>query len=259
MSTLPAHSPPLLPAAPASTDYPVPVLRCKRCKVPLPDATWKNCASCRKSRTEAYNRWKQSASLRSTEMMNLSESLLRLRQHSSSLFRTVDSSTSSQAPGPTAPLDHHSNEPSHSGDSSATSQLANDQPRRTSASTAPPRVEAIEYQWSEELVADLLALPPRSRYVGKFSIVADPAVNNSTRAHLFARQLHARAVPISCDVPSRPLSFHIPLTTLTLSLGLAQGLFAANFLERGQQQFLLFCVILHLPRRVSGSVRRLCR
>ncbi|KAI0275746.1 hypothetical protein BGY98DRAFT_1098640 [Russula aff. rugulosa BPL654] len=129
--------------------------------------------------------------------MNLSESLLRLRQHSSSLFRTVDSSTSSQAPGPTIPLDHHSNEPSHSGDSSATSRLANDQPRRTSASTAPPRVEAIEYQWSEELVADLLALPPRSRYVGKFSIVADPAVNNSTRAHLFARQLHARAVPIS--------------------------------------------------------------
>jgi hypothetical protein len=202
--TVPDHN--QLSLLPAPTDPPA--IRCKTCKVPLPDTTWKNCATCRRNRTESYNRWKASASLRSMRRMDLSESLLRLRQHSPSLFRTVDYSALSQAPGPTAPLDHHSNEPSHHGDPSESSRLVNDQPRRTSASTAtPPRPPgAIEYQWSDELIEALLALPPRSRYIGKFSIVADPAVNNSTRAHLFTDQLHARAVPMSCVVPSRATS-----------------------------------------------------
>jgi hypothetical protein len=258
MSTLPPHSPLAAPTGASPED---PVLRCKKCKVPLPDATWKNCAGCRRERTESYNRWKKSASLRFQSMgiMNSSESLLRLCQHSSSLFRTVDPSTSSQAPGPTAPLERHSNEPSHSGDLSESSRLANDQPRRTPAPTVPPPTEAIEYQWSEELVEDLLALPPRSVFIGEFSIVADPAVNNSTRAHLFAGQLHARAVPISCDVPSFPPFLPHPHSHADFSVRLAQGLFTADFPECGKQQFLLVCVILHLPGRVSGSVRRLCR
>ena len=176
-----------------------------------------------------------------------------LRQHSSSLFRTVDYSTLSQAPGPTAPLDHHSNEPSHHGDPSESSRLANasDQPRRTSASAIPPPAGAIEYQWSDELIQALLALPPRSKHIGKFSIVADPAVNNFARAHLFVNQLHSRAVPISCVVPLRPLfppfSFHISTTNADFCLCLAQGPFTAGFPKRGQQQFLHACVILHLP------------
>jgi hypothetical protein len=193
---VPAHNHNQPSPLPAPADPPV--IRCKKCKVPLPDTTWKNCASCRKNRTESYNRWKKSASLRSMTTMDPSESLLRLCQHSSSLFRTVDYSTSSQAPGPTDPPDHHSNEPSHRGDPSGSSPLANDQPRRTSTSTVPRPAEAIEYQWSDELIEDLLALPPRSRYIGTFSIIADPAVNNSTRVRLFADQLHARAVHMSC-------------------------------------------------------------
>ncbi|KAF8489530.1 hypothetical protein F5888DRAFT_1638534 [Russula emetica] len=140
------------------------------------------------------------------DLIQLSESLLCLRQHSSFLFRTVDSSTLLQPPGPTAPLDHHSNEPSHYGDPSGSSRLANDQPQRTSTSTVPQPAEAIEYQWSDELIEALLTLPPRSRYIGMFSIIADPAVNNSTRAHLFADQLHARVVPISDH--SRPISLN---------------------------------------------------
>jgi hypothetical protein len=198
MSALPPHSE--SPAGVASPDSTT-VLTCKKCKVPLPDATWKNCAKCRRERTDSYNRWKKSALLRS---MNSSKSVLRMRQYSSFPSRIVDSGTSSHAPGPTAPLDRYSNEPSHSEDLSEGSRLADDQPRRTSAPTVPPPAEAIEYQWSDELIADLLELPPRSVFMGKFSIVADPAVNNSTRAHLFAGQLHARAVPISCDVPSLP-------------------------------------------------------
>jgi hypothetical protein len=204
---VPAHDqhPPL----PAPADPPL--IECKRCKVPLPDTTWKNCASCRRNRTESYNRWKTSALLRSTTRMDPSESLLRLRQRSSSLCRTIDYTSLSQAPGPgpTAPLDHHSNEPSLRGDPSGSSPLANDQPRRTSTSAVPRPAEPIEHQWSDELIEALLALPPRSRYIGTFSIVADPAVNNSTRARLFEDQLRARAVHISCVVPSH---FPSPLT-----------------------------------------------
>lgn len=206
MSTHPTHSPlpPPAPAAPAPTPAGPdnPVLRCRKCKIPLPDATWKNCAPCRRKRTESYNRWKKSSSLRqSMGTANLSESVLCLPHHSSSLFWAADPSTSSQAPGPATPLGRHSNGRSHSGDVSESSQFANDQPRQASTSSVPPPTEAIEYQWSDELIEDLLELPPRSVFNGKFSIVADPAVNNSTRAHLFAGQLHAKAVPISCDIP----------------------------------------------------------
>ena len=195
-----------------------PLIECKRCKAPLPDTTWKNCASCRRNRTESYNRWKKSALLRSMAK-DPSESLLCLRQRSSSLFRTVDYTSLSQAPGPgpTARLDHHPNEPGLRGDPSGSSPLANDQPRRTSTSAVQRPAEAIEYQWSDELIEALLALPPRSKYIGTFSIVADPAVNNSMRVGLFADQLRARAVHISCVVPSHhssPLSSHPHLPSL---------------------------------------------
>ncbi len=71
---------------PAPTDPPV--ITCKKCKAPLPDATWKNCDNCRRNRTESYNRWKKSAQLRrvnaaaagsQTGRMDLSESPLHLR------------------------------------------------------------------------------------------------------------------------------------------------------------------------------------
>lgn len=210
MSTVPTHNP--VPAPPTVP----PVLKCQTCQVPLTDATWKNCAECRRKRTESYNHWKNSTSLTSVpvgmmNIMNLSESLLHLHQHSSSLFRTVDSSTPSQASAPTAPLGRHSNELSNYGGPSRSSQLANDlndQSGWISASTARPPPKAIEYQWSEELIVDLLALPPRSRFAGKFSIVADPAVNNSKCARLFSEQLFARGLPISCDFPSCPPPHH---------------------------------------------------
>lgn len=200
--TLPAENQLSLPAPTDDT----PVIRCKKCRVPLPDAIWKNCASCRRSRTESYHRWKQSASLRSMRRMDLSEYLLRPRQHSSSLFRIIDYSTLSQAPGPTAPRDQHSNEPGRHGDPSGSTTLANDQPRRISASTEPRPPGAIEYQWSDELIEALLALSPRSKYIGKFSIIPDPKVDNSARAYMFVDQLRARGVPISCVVPSLPHS-----------------------------------------------------
>jgi len=203
---------PPVPLLPESADPPA--IRCKTCKATLPDTTRKNCATCRSNKTESYNRWKNFASLRSIGGidLNLSEFLLRLHQLSSFLLRTVGSSTLAQPSGPPAPLDPHSNEPSHYGDPLAGSRLANDQPRQTSTSTVPQpqAAETIEYQRSDELIDALLALPPRSRYIGMFSIVADPTVNNSTRAHLFAGQLHARAVPISCVSPSPPLSFSQP-------------------------------------------------
>jgi hypothetical protein len=205
---LPAQNQLSLPQAPQDP----PVIRCKACKGPLPDTTWKNCTTCRRNRTESYRRWKKSAQLRSMETANPSESLLSLLRHSSSLFRSVDSSTSSQAPGPTAFINHHFNEPSHYVDPSGNPRIANAQPPRASTSDTARPPETIEYQWPDELIAALLALPPRSRYIGKFSIVADPVVNNSTRAHLFANQLHARAAPISCGVSSFP-PYHLFLST----------------------------------------------
>ena len=187
---------------------------------------------------------------------------------SSCLLRIVDSATSLQAPGPTAPVNQYLNvEPNHYGNpsgSSRSSRLADDQPQLTSASTAPrpPPSKPIEYQWSDDLIEALLALPPRSGYIGKFSIVADPTVNNHTRARLFTRQLRDRAVHISCVVVPSPASTfpqdHVALTFLFFLSVLTQGPITADFPGHGQQQFFLAPVILHLSGRVSGSVRHLC-
>lgn len=276
----------------ATTILPAPpVIRCKTCKTPLPDTTWKNCASCRKNRTESYHRWKKSAAERSkmgTIDLTISSSTSEFSAFfffdscattlnpertfifilSSCLLRIVDSATSLQAPGPTAPVNQYLNvEPNHYGNpsgSSRSSRLADDQPQLTSASTAPrpPPSKPIEYQWSDDLIEALLALPPRSGYIGKFSIVADPTVNNHTRARLFTRQLRDRAVHISCVVVPSPASTfpqdHVALTFLFFLSVLTQGPITADFPGHGQQQFFLAPVILHLSGRVSGSVRHLC-
>jgi hypothetical protein len=91
----------------------------------------------------------------------------------------------------------HPNEPDRRADPVGSSQLGNNQPRTTDASTAQRPVPVIEYQWSDELIDALSRLPPCSNFIGKFSVVADPVVSNSMRAHMFANQLRARAIPIS--------------------------------------------------------------
>lgn len=64
---------------------------------------------------------------------------------------------------------------------------------------APPLqvIPVIEYQWGDELVSDLLGLPPRSNFGGKFAVIADPSVDNVMRAHMFAEQLRSQGVYIS--------------------------------------------------------------
>ena len=269
-SVMPAHDNhlALLPTADP------PVIRCKTCKASLPDTTWKNCANCRKNRTESYHRWKKSKLMGTIDLTtSASQSpffffffllcanniIPRANIHPRrTCLWIVDSATSLQAPGPTAPRNHYPNvEPNHYGNPSWSSwsspRLADDQPQLTSASTVPqpqpqpqpqpPPSKPIEYQWSDELIEALLALPPRSGYLGKFSVIADPTVNNSTRARLFTSQLHARAVRISCVVPPH-FPKHVALTFLALCL--IQGPITADFPGHGQQQFFLATVILHL-------------
>ncbi|KAI9451829.1 hypothetical protein BJY52DRAFT_1190737 [Lactarius psammicola] len=87
------------------------------------------------------------------------------------------------------------------------------------STSSPQRIAVSEYQWSDELVAHLLGLPPRSNFGGKFAIIADPGVDNAMRAQIFADQLRSQGVPISYvaalfrkDIPlrtPRALSTHI--------------------------------------------------
>ncbi|KAH9957595.1 hypothetical protein BC827DRAFT_650783 [Russula dissimulans] len=63
--------------------------------------------------------------------------------------------------------------------------------------SVPQSTPVPEYQWWDELANDLSARPPGSNFVGKFSIVADPAMNNPTCALTYANQLHAHGVPFS--------------------------------------------------------------
>lgn len=67
-----------------------------------------------------------------------------------------------------------------------------------SESAPPPhRIPILEYQWGDELVSQLLVLPPRSNFGGKFAVIADPSVDNAMRAQVFADQLRSQGVPIS--------------------------------------------------------------
>lgn len=98
------------------------------------------------------------------------------------------------------PPDHqrdHPSEPDRHGDPVGSSRLGNNQPTTTSASTTLHPVPVILYQWSDELIDALSRLPPCSNFIGKFSVVADPAVNNPMRTNMFANQLRARGIPIS--------------------------------------------------------------
>jgi len=54
-----------------------------------------------------------------------------------------------------------------------------------------------EYQWGPELVAALLVLRPRSNFLGKFSVIANPDVDNATRAQMFVDQVRSNGLRIS--------------------------------------------------------------
>jgi hypothetical protein len=78
------------------------------------------------------------------------------------------------------------------------SQRPSNAQRHASESAPPPhRIPVFEYQWGDELVGQLLELPPRSNFGGKFAIIADPSVDNAIRAQVFAGQLRSQGVPIS--------------------------------------------------------------
>ncbi|KAH8981427.1 hypothetical protein EDB92DRAFT_1897946, partial [Lactarius akahatsu] len=184
-----------------------PAIRCKTCKVPLPDATRKNCDRCRRNRTENYHRWKRSVEARKN---HIALSLPSLETHHSSaplnIRWTKPATTSAAGPRPphlshpgtstpaqhsdaTAPLDYNLNR-----HQTASSQVPRDAPASVSSL---PRVNIPEYQWGEELVDALLALPPRSNFFGQFSVIADPHINNSERAQMFQDQLRSKDLPIS--------------------------------------------------------------
>ena len=216
-----------------------PAIRCKTCKVPLPDATRKNCDRCRRNRTENYHRWKRSVEARKNHGKNLI-SLPTLETHPSSAppselnIRWTNPATTSAAssqpphrshpgsntpaqltgavtPTSTTPLIHNLNERDHHRHQTASSQLPRDAPPVSSL----PRVDVPEYQWGEELVDALLALPPRSNFFGQFSVIADPDVDNSKRAQMFQDQLRSKGLPISC-VAAAP--FGISFVELTRCL-----------------------------------------
>ncbi|KAI9439030.1 hypothetical protein H4582DRAFT_1946206 [Lactarius indigo] len=190
-----------------------PAIRCKTCKVPLSNATRKNCDRCRRNRTERYNRWKRSVEARKNQI-----ALPALETHPSSAppskpnVRWTKSATTSAGPRPphlshsgtstyaqlsvatAAPLDYDLNERDH-GHQTASSQLPRDAPGLLSS--LPHRINIPEYQWSEELIDALLALPSRSNFFGQFSVIADPDVDNSKRAQMFRDQLRSKGLPIS--------------------------------------------------------------
>jgi hypothetical protein len=211
---------------PAPTDGDPPTNRCKKCKVPLPDATWKNCDSCRKNRTESYRRWKKSTEGRTRmKVFNASGPALPLEAQSSSApapragFTDVAPnkarhSMSSQVSRPFAshPLPLPS-ERNHNGlpTGPRPPPAPLDQLRSTSSSATPTNTVHIpEFQWSDELVGSLSELPPRSAFLGKFTVVADPAVGNANRAYMFADQLRARGILISYARQS-PFAYISPL------------------------------------------------
>jgi len=64
-------------------------------------------------------------------------------------------------------------------------------------SSFPRHINIPEYQWGEELVDALFALPPRSNFFGQFSVIADPDVDNPKRAQMFLDQLRSKGLPTS--------------------------------------------------------------
>ena len=218
-------------------------IRCKKCKVPLPDATWKNCYRCRKNRTDSFNRWKKSNQARKSLLDDSGPTF-----PSSSTTHPLSAPTSNPNPNPNPPSASRvvtkalnpgfstfsqqapSSLPAPAPPQQQRSQTTSDQPRTAPATlVAPQTIHVPEFQWSDELIDELAALPPRSRFLAKFSVIADPAVDNARRAQMFADQLRARGIPMSCVVvnhifdvfmTSRPL---VRLTLTTRSFGLGTG------------------------------------
>ena len=179
----------------------------------------------------------------------------------SSLLRTADPSTSSHSQGPasgrSAPLDHGSSD-HRPGPSRPTTNGR--QTRTTTPAAQPLRLQATErqFQRSDELVDALSVLAPRSEFIGRFSIVADPAVSNIMRARMFADHLRAKALPISYATSS---FFFFPTTQadfyLPFRLG-EQGKRSAASV-RSEQEFVRAPHSLHLPGSVYWSIHRHCR
>ena len=194
-----------------------PAIRCKTCKVPLPDATRKNCDRCRRNRTEKYNRWKRSVEARknlislptqethpsSAPPSNVNIKWMKPAATSAAIsqpshrshsgfgkpWRLTGDVTSSTS------LHPNLNERDHHRRQTASSQIPGDAPPLMSSLT--PGIHIPEYQWGEELVDTLLALPPRSNFFGQFSVIADPDVDNSKRAQMFLDQLRSKGLPTS--------------------------------------------------------------
>jgi hypothetical protein len=208
-----------MPVAPASTDSTI--IRCKTCNVPLQDMSWKNCDRCRRNRTESYNRWKKSVQasksamnvvaaagsslssqveIPSTSRLDLNPSLASSITITSAGQRPHDllhpeSFTPSQTTGSTYTIP-----PAHR--PTGSSQPSGSVPQTAPTPAAPARTIHIpEYQMCDELIAELIALPPRSNFVGKFSVIPDPEVDNLSRAHIFENQVRAKGLPISCGYP----------------------------------------------------------
>ena len=176
-----------------------PAIRCKTCKVPLPDAKRKNCERCRRNRTENYNRWKARKSL---------ISLPTVETHPSSApslnvnIRWIKPATTSAA----CSQPSHQSHPGSGIPSSASldpylnehRQAATSHPSKEAPRLMPSWPYGInEYQWDEELVDALLALPPRSNFFGQFSVIADPDADNFKRAQMFLDQLRSKGLPTS--------------------------------------------------------------
>jgi len=193
------------------------VIRCKKCKVPLPDSTWKNCDRCRRNRTESFNRWKISSQARKSVLDDPGSTLSMPTTQSPSALSAPTSnpnppsasqvtapnpgpSTFSQAPSLSAPQQHYPSGRDHGRLPTGRSPAISDQPQTPTTPVVPQVIHVPEFQWSDELIDQLSSLPPRSRFVGKFSVIADPEVDNARRASMFADQLRARGVPISCVV-----------------------------------------------------------
>jgi hypothetical protein len=105
--------------------------------------------------------------------------------------------TSTTPPASTIPPDPHPNWQDFTYPTDPSQRPSNAQ--RPASESAPPshRIPIFEYQWGDELVGQLVELPPRSNFGGKFAIIADPSVDNAMRAQVFADQLRSQGVPIS--------------------------------------------------------------
>src|SRR5258708_13407921 len=102
--------------------------------------------------------------------------------------------------------------------------------------------------WHYPRVPDTLASSPSLR-IPRWTI---PCVHACSPTNSVPEQSPSRAQSLSAQLPT---SFHPHCHNCAdIRPRLAQETFAADFTERGRQQFLLACVILPLPGKVPGSV-----